>query len=92
LDTKYLRDVKMVDRVEISREAKKDLARIREAAARRVAAAEARRIATEELKRSCIAARKDGVPMTVIAAEAGLSRQGLYDLLDDKARKTAGGK
>lgn len=54
---------------------------IRSAAKRREAAAAERRKATADLRRYCIEAQKAGVPITRIASEAGLSRQGVYDLL-----------
>jgi DNA-binding phage protein len=54
---------------------------IRRAAMRRERAVRARREATIELKRKCRAAQAAGVPVTQIAREAGLSRQGVYDLL-----------
>lgn len=54
---------------------------IRSAAKRRAKADAARREATEDLRRYCEEARKAGVSITKIASEAGLSRQGVYDLL-----------
>jgi len=54
-------------------------------AARRRAKAEAdRRKATDELRDYCEAARFAGVSITKIASEAGLSRQGVYDLLAER--------
>jgi len=58
--------------------------RIQSAARRREAAAEARREATDDLRRYCKEAQKAGVPITRIASEAGLSRQGVYDLLAER--------
>lgn len=55
--------------------------RIRGAASRREKADRARRDATAELQSYCREAQKAGVPITRIASEAGLSRQGVYDLL-----------
>jgi hypothetical protein len=57
---------------------------IRRAAKRRERADHARREATVELRAWCEAAHADGVPISVIAREAGLSRQGVYDLLRDQ--------
>lgn len=57
---------------------------IRAAAAKREDAATARREATDELRRHCRAAQKAGVPISQIAREAGLSRQGVYDLLGEQ--------
>jgi hypothetical protein len=54
---------------------------IQDAAKRRAEASAAREAATEDLRRYCRAARDAGIPITWIAAEAGLSRQGVYDLL-----------
>ena len=54
---------------------------IRSAAKRREKADTAKREATEDLRRYCEAAREAGVSITQIASEAGLSRQGVYDLL-----------
>jgi len=55
---------------------------IRRAAKRRANADQARREATGELREWCRRAQAAGVPVTEIASEAGLSRQGVYDLLD----------
>jgi DNA-binding phage protein len=55
--------------------------RIRRAAKKRERAAEARQLATAELRRYCREAQEAGVSITRIASEAGLSRQGVYDLL-----------
>jgi hypothetical protein len=54
---------------------------IRRAARSRERADAARAKATDELRRYCKAAQDAGVPVTRIASEAGLSRQGVYDLL-----------
>jgi DNA invertase Pin-like site-specific DNA recombinase len=54
---------------------------IRRAAKRRQKADRARREATDELRELCRKAQAEGVPITEIAREAGLSRQGVYDLL-----------
>jgi DNA-binding phage protein len=61
--------------------AEKALRGVQQAARHRREAVEARRSATDELRRYCKEAQREGVPMTRIASEAGLSRQGLYDLL-----------
>jgi len=55
--------------------------KIKAAARKRAKADEAKREATEQLRRSCREAQAAGVPITRIASEAGLSRQGVYDLL-----------
>ncbi len=57
---------------------------VRSAAKRRGKADTAKREATEDLRRYCEAARKAKVPITQIASEAGLSRQGVYDLLGER--------
>ena len=54
---------------------------IRQAARRRDRADKARREAVDELREQVRAAQAAGVSVTRIAAEAGLSRQGVYDLL-----------
>lgn len=54
---------------------------IRRAAKSRERADAARAKATDELRRYCKDAQDAGVPVTRIAQEAGLSRQGVYDLL-----------
>lgn len=54
---------------------------LRIAAKRRERAEKARREATEDLRRFAREAQKSGVPISRIAREAGLSRQGVYDLL-----------
>lgn len=55
--------------------------RIQSAARKRAKAESAKREATDALRRYCREAQKAGVSVTRIAAEAGLSRQGVYDLL-----------
>ncbi|HEV7563139.1 MAG TPA: hypothetical protein VGO24_06515 [Solirubrobacterales bacterium] len=55
--------------------------RIKSAAAKRGKADEAKRKATDDLRRYCHEAQDAGVSITRIASEAGLSRQGVYDLL-----------
>jgi hypothetical protein len=55
--------------------------RIKSAAAKRAKADEAKRKATDDLRRYCREAQDAGVSITRIASEAGLSRQGVYDLL-----------
>lgn len=57
---------------------------IEQAAERRDEAANLRRAATSDLRRYCLEAQKAGVPITRIALKAGLSRQGLYDLLAER--------
>jgi len=57
--------------------------RIQSAARKREKADAAKREATEDLRRYCKEAQKAGVSVTRIAAEAGLSRQGVYDLLEN---------
>jgi DNA invertase Pin-like site-specific DNA recombinase len=57
---------------------------IRGAAKRREKADAAKRQATEDLRAYIRDARKAGVPITRIASEAGLSRQGVYDLLGER--------
>jgi DNA invertase Pin-like site-specific DNA recombinase len=54
---------------------------LRSAAKRRERADKARREATDDLRRIAREAQKAGVPIARIAREAGLSRQGVYDLL-----------
>lgn len=63
------------------REQETAIKRIRVAAKRRKDAAAERRKATDDLRLYCLEAQKAGVPITRIASEAGLSRQGVYDLL-----------
>ena len=57
---------------------------IRRAAKARDRADAAKAKATEELRSCCKAAQDAGVPVTQIASEAGLSRQGVYDLLAER--------
>jgi DNA-binding phage protein len=57
---------------------------IRSAAKRREKADAAKREATADLRRYCEEAREAGVSITKIASEAGLSRQGVYDLLAER--------
>jgi DNA invertase Pin-like site-specific DNA recombinase len=57
---------------------------IRGAASRRHTADERKREATEDLRRLVRQAREEGVSITRIASEAGLSRQGVYDLLGER--------
>lgn len=57
---------------------------IRGAAKRRASADAAKRQATEDLRGFCAEARDAGVSITRIASEAGLSRQGVYDLLGER--------
>jgi hypothetical protein len=59
----------------------KALKGVRQAAKRRAEAAALRQAATEDLRRYCREAHDEGVALTRIASEAGLSRQGVYDLL-----------
>jgi hypothetical protein len=65
-------------------ERKKFSMSIKGAATRRAEATAAKKAATEDLQRYCRAARDAGIPITWIAAEAGLSRQGVYDLLAEQ--------
>ena len=54
---------------------------LRRAAKERQRVDAARDKVTTEMRRYCKAAKKAGVSITQIAREAGLSRQGVYDLL-----------
>lgn len=54
---------------------------IRKAAKQRERADELRRTATADLRTYCLKAQAEGVSISQIAREAGLSRQGVYDLL-----------
>ena len=56
---------------------------IHRAAKQRSRADELRHKATQELRDYCRAAQAAGVSIARIAREAGLSRQGVYDLLAD---------
>jgi hypothetical protein len=58
--------------------------RIQAAVKKRAQADEAKREATDQLRRSCREAQAAGIPITRIAAEARLSRQGVYDLLAER--------
>lgn len=58
--------------------------RIQAAARKRAKADEAKREATDDLRRYCAEAKEAGVSITRIAEEAGLSRQGVYDLLGER--------
>jgi len=58
--------------------------KIKSAAAKRAKADEAKRAATDDLRRYCREAQEAGVSVTRIASEAGLSRQGVYDLLAER--------
>jgi DNA invertase Pin-like site-specific DNA recombinase len=58
--------------------------RIKGAARKRAKADEAKRDATDDLRRYCREAREAGMSITRIASEAGLSRQGVYDLLGER--------
>lgn len=58
--------------------------RIQSAVRKRTKADEAKREATEQLRQSCREAQEAGVSITRIASEAGLSRQGVYDLLGER--------
>ncbi|HEX5762411.1 MAG TPA: hypothetical protein VFY04_04740 [Solirubrobacterales bacterium] len=60
------------------------LSAIRRAARKREKADQDKREATEELRRYCREAQAAKVPITRIASEAGLSRQGVYDLLGER--------
>jgi DNA invertase Pin-like site-specific DNA recombinase len=63
-------------------EQERTLREIGKAAKRRAKAETARREATDDLHTFIKAARFAGVPITRIASEAGLSRQGVYDVLE----------
>jgi len=54
------------------------------AAERRAEAAALRQGATEDLRVACLEAQKEGESITRIASAAGLSRQGVYDLLEER--------
>jgi hypothetical protein len=60
------------------------LRKVRTARRRREKADEAKLTATEQLRTYCREAREAGVSITRIAEEAGLSRQGVYDLLGER--------
>ena len=57
---------------------------IRGAAQRRHTADAAKRQATDDLREFVRQAREAGISITRIASEAGLSRQGIYDLLGER--------
>lgn len=59
------------------------------AATRREKAAEARRRSTDELRELCRKAQAAGIPISEIARRAGLSRQGVYDLIGQKPAQRA---
>jgi AcrR family transcriptional regulator len=65
-------------------EQERTLREIAKAAKRRAKAEADRRKATDDLRDYCEAARFAGVSITRIAQEAGLSRQGVYDLLAER--------
>lgn len=69
---------------EVTGEGHRTLREIRKAAKRRSKADEDRTKATKDLRSLVRAARRAGVPITRIASEAGLSRQGVYDLLEER--------
>ncbi len=58
---------------------------LRKAAKQRERALDARRKATDALRDQIVAAQAAGVSVSQIAREAGLSRQGVYDLLAGRA-------
>lgn len=60
------------------------LREVRKAANRRQRAEQARLDATADLREWCRRAHDAGVTITELAGVAGLSRQGLYDLLGDR--------
>ena len=60
---------------------------IRAAARKRERADSAKREATESLRSFCLEAKAAGVSISQIAREAGLSRQGVYDLLSAQASR-----
>jgi hypothetical protein len=62
----------------------KMIRRIQSAARKREKADAAKREATRELRRYCTEAREAGISITRIASDAGLSRQGVYDLLGER--------
>ena len=57
---------------------------IHRAVKQRTRADEQKRKATGELRDRCLQAQAVGLPIARIAREAGLSRQGLYELLGDR--------
>jgi DNA invertase Pin-like site-specific DNA recombinase len=60
--------------------------KIRAAAEERANAERAKREATAQLRDYCREARRIGIPVASIASAAGLSRQGVYDLLNEGRR------
>ncbi len=64
--------------------AEKAISRIHRAVKGREEAAKLRREATDDLRQALHEAQKEGVAVTQIASEAGLSRQGVYDLLAER--------
>jgi len=58
--------------------------RIKSAAAKRAKADALKHEATDDLRTYCREAQAAGVSITRIASEAGLSRQGVYDLLGER--------
>jgi DNA invertase Pin-like site-specific DNA recombinase len=64
--------------------AEKAISRIHRAKKGREDAEAARRQATDDLRAAIREAQKEGVSVTQIASEAGLSRQGVYDLLAER--------
>lgn len=64
--------------------ADKAIGRIHRAVRGREEAAALRQKATDELRQALREAQKEGVAVTRIASEAGLSRQGVYDLLAEQ--------
>jgi N-dimethylarginine dimethylaminohydrolase len=59
--------------------------RIQSAARKRAKADSEKRKATDQLRRYCKDAQDAGVSVTRISSEAGLSRQGVYDLLAERS-------
>jgi DNA-binding phage protein len=57
---------------------------IREAAGKRAKAKSDLKAASGDLREACVQAKAEGVPITQIARDAGLSRQGVYDLLSER--------
>ncbi len=65
--------------------AKAAIGGIQRAARKRIRADAMKRDATDDLRTYCRAARRAGVSITEIASQAGLSRQGVYDLLGERS-------
>lgn len=57
---------------------------VAKAAGQRQRALDARKRATDDLRERALRAQRAGASITEIASVAGLSRQGLYDLLGDR--------